>query len=72
MMPQNDDAMTCSGHTEAHDHVLPLRPVFGGLLFGTLSNIAIIASCYSIWIGLLCHSVFGAMGMVVVLALSVF
>jgi hypothetical protein len=50
---------------------LTLRSVFGGILFGKLSNIAIVASGYSIWVGLLCQSVFGAMGMALVLAMSV-
>ena len=71
IMQLNDDTTTCLDHIEKNDHGLLLRSVFGGILLGTLSNIAIVASGYSIWVGLLCHGVFGAVGMALVLALSV-
>lgn len=49
---------------------LLLRSIFGGVIFGTTANIIMLISGYSFWVGLLCHSVFGAFGMALVLSLS--
>ncbi len=46
-----------------------LQSVFAGVVTGTVANVITFYLGYSIWIALLCHSVFGALGMGLVLVL---
>ena len=44
-----------------------LKSVFAGVVVGTVANITALALARSIWLGLLSHSVFGALAMGLVL-----
>jgi hypothetical protein len=45
------------------------QALFAGVVFGTASNIAALCVGHSIWVGLICHSLFGMLGMGLVLGL---
>lgn len=62
-MPQKNDAMTISDQAAGSGSPALAGAIFTGIVAGTLANITALVLGYSFWIGLLCHSLFGALGM---------
>jgi hypothetical protein len=54
----------------SNGNAMLLQGLFGGIVAGTLANVAMLSLGHSIWVGLLCHSLFGAIGMSLSLAVS--
>ncbi len=58
-----------TGDDVADSRSVLFRALFAGVVLGTASNIAALYVGYSIWVGLICHSLFGMLGMGLVLGL---
>ena len=60
----------CMDDDSFKDRTLLLRSVFGGIIFGIVANVTALLFGHSLGIALLSHSVFGMLGMGLVLGLS--
>lgn len=49
-----------------------VRAILAGVIIGTTANVSALWAGYGIWIGLLCHSVFGASAMAMMLLINHF
>ncbi len=70
-MPLCDRAMNNVGAESDHDDAQAIKLIFGGIVMGTTTNVLALMLGYPFLVALLCHSLFGILGMGLMLTFNV-